>query len=376
MTSLPFVDLQAQYRRIQASVDARLRKVLDHGKFILGPEVAELETALAKFAGARHCVTVSSGTEALRIPLMAEEIGPGDAVFMPAFTFTATAEVPVAQGATPVFVDVREDSFNIDIASLTQAIESVKREGKLKPRAVIPVDLFGLPADYDRLNEICRRENMLLLADAAQSFGATSGNRRVGALAPVTATSFFPAKPLGCYGDGGALLTDDAGKAEIYKSIRAHGAGGDRYDIVRIGTNGRLDTMQAAVLLAKLEIFEDEIMARERVAKAYDTRLDKRIVRPPRRDGTLSAWAQYCILLDNRDGVAKKLSADGIPTAIYYPRPMHQQTAYARYGKGPGSLPVSEKLSGRILALPMHPYLDEPTIERIVGRVNAAVSGP
>jgi dTDP-4-amino-4,6-dideoxygalactose transaminase len=371
---IPFVDLQAQYRRIRPSVDARIHKVLEHGKFILGPEVAELEQALIRFTGATHCITVASGTEALRLPMMAEGIGPGDAVFMPAFTFTATAEVPVAQGAEPVFVDVSESTYNIDIDSLAATIESVRREGRLRPRAVVPVDLFGLPADYDRLGELCRRNDMLLIADAAQSLGARRGNRRVGALAPITATSFFPAKPLGGYGDGGAIFTEDAGLAEIYRSIRVHGAGGDRYDIVRIGTNARLDTLQAAVLLAKLEIFEDEIEARERIARSYDRLLDPRITRPPRQADSLSAWAQYCVLLDDRDAVAKALAAEGIPTAIYYPRPMHLQTAYARFGRGAGSLPVSERLSGRILALPMHPYLDEATVARIAGAVNTAVA--
>jgi len=369
---IPFVDLQAQSRRIQASVDARIRKVLDHGKFILGPEVAELEQELCRFAGATHCVSVASGTEALRLPLMAEEIGPGDAVFMPAFTFTATAEVPVALGAEPVFVDVEDTTYNIDGAALAAAVDSVRGEGRLRPRAVVAVDLFGLPADYEKLAALCQQHGLFLLADAAQSFGARRGNRRVGTLAPVTATSFFPAKPLGAYGDGGAIFTDDAAQADVYRSIRMHGAGGDRYDIVRIGTNARLDTLQAAVLLAKLEVFADEIEARERVARGYDRLLDSRVVRPPRHADALSAWAQYCILLDGRDAVAKALAADGIPTAIYYPRPMHLQTAYARFGRGPGSLPVSERLSTRILALPMHPYLDDATVERIAGAVNAA----
>lgn len=372
---IPFVDLQAQYRRIRNSVDARIHKVLEHGKFILGPEVAELEQALTRFTGAAHCVTVASGTEALRLPMMAEGIGPGDAVFMPAFTFTATAEVPVTQGAEPVFVDVAESTYNIDLDSLAAAIEAVRREGRLRPRAVVAVDLFGLPADYERLGELCRRHDLFLIADAAQSLGARRGNRRVGALAPVTATSFFPAKPFGAYGDGGALFTDDPAKAEAWRSIRVHGAGGDRYDIVRIGTNARLDTLQAAVLLAKLEIFEDEIETRERIARRYDSLLDSRITRPPRHADSLSAWAQYCVLIDDRDAVAKALGAQGIPTAIYYPRPMHMQTAYARFGRGPGSLPVSERLSGRILALPMHPYLDEATIARIAEAMNTAVAG-
>lgn len=372
--ALPFVDLQAQYRRLQGSINARLQKVLEHGRFILGPEVVELEQALARFSGAREVVSVSSGTEALRLPLMAEEVGPGDAVFLPAFTFTATAEVAVAQATSPVFVDVDPATYNIDPAALEAAIARVKREGRLRPRAVIAVDLFGLPADYARLNAICRRESLLLLADAAQSFGGVCGNARVGALAPVTATSFFPAKPLGCYGDGGAILTDDSALAEIYRSIRMHGAGVDRYDIVRLGTNARLDTMQAAVLLAKLEVFEDELAARERVAGAYDRLLDPRIVRPPRIRGSMSAWAQYSILIDRRDQVMAELAQQGIPTAIYYPKPLHLQPAFARFGSGAGTLPVAERLCGRILALPMHPYLDEPTIARITRAVNAAAA--
>ena len=372
--ALPFVDLKAQYRRLQASIDARLHKVLEHGQFILGPEVVELEQALAAFSGAREVVSVASGTEALRLPLMAEEIGPGDGVFMPGFTFTATAEVAVAQGAAPLFVDVEQATYNIDPAALEAAIAGVRREGHLRPRAVIAVDLFGLPADYARLNAICRREGLFLLADAAQSFGGASGNARVGALAPVTATSFFPAKPLGCYGDGGAILTDDPALAEVYRSIRMHGAGAGRYDIVRLGTNARLDTMQAAVLLAKLEVFEDELVARERVAANYDRLLDPRLVRPPRVHGSMSAWAQYSILIDRRDQVMAELAKQGIPTAIYYPKPLHLQPAFAHHGGGAGSLPVAERLCGRILALPMHPYLDEPTIARIARAVNGAVA--
>ncbi len=371
---IPFVDLQAQYRRLKPSIDARLRKVLEHGRFILGPEVVEVEEALARLAGARHCVSVASGTEALRLPLMAEEIGPGDAVFLPGFTFTATAEVPLAQGAAPVFVDVAPDSYNLDPAALERAIARVRAEGKLRPRAVIAVDLFGLPADYRAIGEICRREGLFLLADAAQSYGAAVGNARVGTLAPVTAVSFYPAKPLGCYGDGGAILCEHESLADVYRSIRMHGAGGERYDIVRLGTNARLDTLQAAVLLAKLEVFEDELAARERVAAANDRLLDRRIVRPPRRGDASSAWAQYCILLERRDEVMKRLAEDGIPSVIYYPKPLHQQTAFRRFGLGEGSLPVAERLCGSILALPMHAYLDEATVSAIAAAVNAAAA--
>ncbi len=370
---LPFVDLKAQYARLKGSIDARIRKVLDHGQYILGPEVAELEAALTSFCGARHAISVSSGTEALHMPLMAENIGPGDAVFLPGFTFPATAEVVLAVGATPVFVDVREDSYNIDPVALDAAVESVRRKGELKPRAVIPVDLFGLPADYAAIDAIARRHGLFVLADAAQSYGAAVGNRRVGTLAPMTAVSFFPAKPLGGYGDGGAILCDDADADKILRSIRMHGEGDDRYDVVRLGTNGRLDTLQAAVLLAKLEIFADELGAREHWAKAYDRRLKDRMVLPPRRTDAQSAWAQYCVRVPNRDAVRAALAKEGIPTAVYYPKPLHVQPAFARFGEGL-SLPVSEKICREIMALPMHPYLDEPTVDRIATALLNAVS--
>lgn len=371
---LPFVDLKAQYARLKPAIDARIRAVLDHGQYVMGPEIEELETALAAFCGARHCIAVASGTEALRFPLMAADIGPGDAVFLPGFTFPATAEVVVAAGATPVFVDVSETSYNIDTAALEAALARLKREGQLRPRAIMAVDLFGLPADYAALDAIARRDNLLVIADAAQSFGAAAGNRAVGTLAPVTATSFFPAKPLGAYGDGGAILTDDAERTRVIRSIRNHGAGEDRYDIVRLGTNGRLDTLQAAVLLAKLEIFADELTARERWASVYDEALGSRVVRPPRRADGRSAWAQYCIRVPNRESLRTHLSSQGIPTAIYYPRPLHQQPAYERFGDGAGSLPVSERICHDILALPMHPYLDKGTVERIAGAVLEGLS--
>lgn len=373
-TKIPFIDLQAQYRRLKPSIDRRIQRVLDHGQYILGPEVAELEKTLATFSGARDVVSVASGTEALRLPLMAESVGPGDAVFLPAFTFTATAEVPVALGARPVFVDVEPASFNMDPVSLEAAIARVRREGKLRPRVVMPVDLFGLPADYGRLGEICRREGLFLLSDAAQSFGASVDGTRVGALAPVSATSFFPAKPLGGYGEGGAIFVDDPARAAAYRSLRAHGAGEDRYDIVRVGTNARLDTLQAAILLAKLEVFEEELAARERVAQTYDRLLTGHVRLPPRRPGTASAWAQYCIEVDDRDRLVATLAKDGIPTAIYYPKPLHFQPAFQQFGGGPGSLPVSETLCRRILALPMHPYLDDATIERVARPIAEAAA--
>lgn len=376
VSPLPFVDLKAQYARLRPSIDARIRKVLEHGQYVLGPEVDELEKALAAFAGSRDAIAVASGTEALRMPLMAEGIGPGDAVFLPGFTFPATAEVVVSLGAVPVFVDVDEASYNIDPAGLEAAVARTKREGRLRPRAVMPVDLFGLPADYPAIHAIAQRHDLFVLADAAQSFGGALGNRRVGTLAPVTATSFFPAKPLGAYGEGGAIFTDDPARAKVLRSIRMHGAGDERYDIVRIGTNGRLDTLQAAVLLAKLEVFADELQARERWAALYDRHFaGQDIALPPRQPGALSAWAQYCVRLTRRDAVREALARQAIPTAIYYPKPLHFQPAYGAYGHGPGSLPVSEKICNEIMALPMHPYLDEATVERIATALVATLTG-
>ncbi len=371
---IDFAGLKAQYARLKPEIARRIQTVLDHGQFILGPEVAELETALAKRAGVKHAIGVSSGTDALIMALMAEGIGAGDAVFVPSFTFTASAEVVLLLGATPVFVEVDARTFNIDTADLDRRVTVVAREGKLLPRAVIAVDLFGQPADYGALEVLCRRHALFLIADAAQSYGAKLGNRAVGALAPATAASFFPAKPLGAYGDGGALFTDDDERAAHYRSIRAHGKGNDKYDIVRIGLNARLDTLQAAILMAKLSVFDDELAAREKLARFYDSRLRDVVEIPRRVPDSASAWAQYCILVDQRDAVAKSLKEAGVPTAVYYPRPMHLQTAYARFGEGPGSLPVSERLSERILALPMNPYLAADGAERVVEAVRGSVS--
>ena len=363
---IPFVDLAAQYRRIKADVDRRIHAVLDHGRFILGPEVDELERALAARAGCRHAIACASGTDALLMALMADGVGAGDAVFLPAFTFTATAEVVLMAGATPVFVDVDARTFNVDPAHLAHMADETVRQGRLRPRMVIAVDLFGQPADYPALDAIARAHGMTVLADAAQSFGGALGNRPVGSLAPVTATSFYPAKPLGAYGDGGAVFCDDDTTAAVLRSIRAHGQGEDRYDIVRLGINGRLDTLQAAILLAKLEVFDDEQAARERLARFYDGALAGVAEIPARVPDSRSAWAQYSILLDDRDRVAVGLRAAGVPTAIYYPLPMHLQPAYRRHGLGEGSLPVAEALCGRILSLPMHAYLADATAERIV----------
>ena len=374
LPGIDFVGIRAQYARLAPEIDARIRAVLDHGRFIMGPEVAELEAALADFAGVGHAVGVSSGTDALLMALMAEKIGPGDAVFVPTFTFTATAEVVLLLGATPVFVDVDAHLFNIDPADLERRIAEVDAAGELTPRAVIAVDLYGLPADYAALSALCEARNLFLLADGAQSFGASLAGRPVGSLAAATATSFFPSKPLGGYGDGGALLTDDGARAACYRSIRAHGKGDAKYDIVRLGLNARLDTLQAAILLAKLPHFAAEITARERVAVVYDAGLAGVIETPARIAGAQSAWAQYTILHDARDALASALRDRGVPSMIYYPRPMHLQTAYAGFGAGGGSLPVAESLSGRVLSLPMYPDLAPETAERIITALRDAMN--
>ncbi|MBH64773.1 MAG: aminotransferase DegT [Alphaproteobacteria bacterium] len=373
---MAFVDLKAQYQAHKAQIDGAVQQVLDHGRFIMGPEVAELETALCQFAGAKYAIGCSSGTDALVLTMMAEDIGPGDAVFVPAFTFTATAEVPLLLGATPVFVDVDPDDFNIDCDDLERRIEAVVAAGELTPRAVLAVDLFGLPVDYDRLHAVAERHGLKIWGDAAQSFGGAMGERKVGTLCRATATSFFPAKPLGCYGDGGAVLTDDDALAERMQSIRAHGKGGAKYDIVRVGLNARLDTIQAAVLLAKLPNFPGELERRETVARRYDELLSDVVKIPSRYQGRVSAWAQYTVKLpaDRRDEVAANLRERGIPTAIYYPMPMHMQTAYRAYGDGEGSVPVSERLSGEVLSLPMHPYMEDADVVRVAEALTRAVS--
>ncbi|HEX3403932.1 MAG TPA: DegT/DnrJ/EryC1/StrS aminotransferase family protein [Acetobacteraceae bacterium] len=373
--AVPFLDLKAQQARITADLRRRLDKVLAHCQFILGPEVAELEAELAKFCGAKHCVAVSSGTDAIQIAFMAEGIGPGDAVFLPAFTYTATAEVPLVLGATPVFVDVDPRTFQIDPAHLEQRIAEVRRDGSLRPRALIGVDLFGQPADWPALNAIAGREGLFTLDDLAQSFGCTLHGSPLGAAADATATSFFPSKPLGAYGDGGALLTESDQRAELYRSLRTHGEGTTRYEVLRTGMNGRLDSIQAAVLLAKMTVFADELAIRERVARYYDSRLGNAVTTPARVADSTSAWAIYAILLPNaatRDHVQTSLRADGVPTAIYYPRPLHLQPAYRDHHDG-SRLAVSEDLAQRILALPIHPDLSDDAMAHVCDRVLAAL---
>ncbi|HUM07836.1 MAG TPA: DegT/DnrJ/EryC1/StrS aminotransferase family protein [Acidocella sp.] len=374
---VPFLDLKAQQARLGPNLRQRLDAVLAHGQFILGPEVAELEAKLAAFCGAKHCVTVSSGTDALQIALMAEGVGRGDAVFLPAFTYTATAEVPLLLGATPVFVDVDPRTFQIDLDSLKTRIAQVKQRGELRCRAIIGVDLFGQPADWAGLSAIAAAEGLFTLDDCAQSFGAAQDGERLGKAADATATSFFPSKPLGAYGDGGALFTESDERAALYRSLRTHGEGTTRYEVLRIGMNGRLDTMQAAVLLAKLEVFEDEIARREEIARIYDAELAGVVETPARVPGAQSAWAVYSVLLPEaaqRDAARAALQAAGIGNAVYYPRALHQQPAYAACHDGV-ILPVAESLGARILALPIHPDLTDEQARRAAATLRAAVTG-
>jgi UDP-2-acetamido-2-deoxy-ribo-hexuluronate aminotransferase len=369
--TMPFVDLGAQYRRLKPEIDAAIARVLARGDFILGQEVGELETRLARRAGVRHCLGVANGTDALLAVLMAWGIGPGDAVFLPGLTFTATAEVVAILGAEPVFVDVLAASAAIDPVDLEHRIARVTAAGRLRPRAVIAVDLYGLPVDYQVLSSLAERHGLYLLADAAQSFGASRDNRAVGSLAPVTATSFFPAKPFGCYGDGGAIFCDDDELFAVLKSIRSHGQGRAKYEVERIGLNSRLDTLQAAILLAKLEVFDAELMQRDAIARLYDEELAGVVTLPPRFESVTSAWAQYTIQCDDRDGLQTALREAGIPTAVYYPQPMHLQPGYLGFGEGAGTLPVAEALCRRVLSLPMHPDLAVDDLRRI----GAAVRG-
>ena len=370
LAPIQFLDLKPQRARIEAALRRRFDAILESCQFVLGREVGELEAALAAYCGAAHCVTVSSGTDALQIALMAAGIGRGDAVFLPAFTYTATAEVVLVLGATPVFVDVDPATFQIDPAHLQARIDGV-RHGPLRPRAIIGVDLFGQPCDWDAIAAIAAAEDLLTIDDCAQAFGATLHGARLGSQATATATSFFPSKPLGAYGDGGALFTQDAETAALYRSLRSHGEGTMRYDVLRTGMNGRMDTLQAAVLLCKLETFDADLARRARVAARYDARLGGAVTVPARVPDSTSVWAAYAILLPDdgtRDRMQAKLKAAGVPTAIYYPRPLHHQPAYKSAHDGT-ALPVSEDLCGRILSLPIYPDLPDEAVERICAAV-------
>lgn len=373
---VPFLDLKAQQARIGPEMRRRVDTVLAHCQFVMGPEVAELEAELARRAGATHCVAVSSGTDALLIAMMAEGIGPGDAVFLPAFTYTATAEVPLLLRATPVFVDVDPRTFQMDLADLERRIATVRAGGKLKPRAIIGVDLFGQPADWDGLAAIARAHDLFTIDDCAQAFGARLHGRPLGSQADSTAISFFPSKPLGGYGDGGAMFTESAERAALYRSLRTHGEGKLRYDVQRIGINGRLDTLQAAVLLAKLSVFDDELAARERVAQFYDQRLGNLLTTPARVADSDAAWAVYAVLLPSeavRAAVQAACQAEGVSTAVYYPKPLHHQPAYADHHDG-SALPVSEDIATRIMALPIHPDLSDAQLDHVCNTVTRALA--
>ncbi|WP_040197565.1 DegT/DnrJ/EryC1/StrS family aminotransferase [Candidatus Soleaferrea massiliensis] len=373
---MEFIDLKQQYRRVQDQVEQRVLRAMRSGQYIMGDEVFTLERRLADFAGVKHCICCSNGTDALSIALMALGIGEGDAVFVPSFTFFATAEVAALRGATPVFVDIDPDTYNIDAADLRRKIDRATQAGGLTPRAVIPVDLFGLPADYDAVEAVAQEYGLFVVEDAAQGFGGVYHGKRGGSFGACAAASFFPAKPLGCYGDGGAVFTDDDALAETMRSIRVHGKGSGKYDNVRIGLNARLDTVQAAVLHCKLDIFEDEIVSRHRIAQMYTRMLRDVVITPKVPQGCESVYAQYTIRLKDhqtREHVMRELKARGIPSFVYYPKPMHLQSAFRSYGCQAGECPVSELASDTVLSLPMHPYLTEEETAFIAQAVRRAV---
>jgi len=368
-----FIDLAAQRQQLGDGVERAISAVLKHGQFILGPEVAELERRLASFCGARHCVTCANGTDALLMALMAEGIGRGDAVFVPAFTFVATVEVAVLSGATPVFVDVRSDTFNLDVESLEAAIGEAKRRG-LKPRCVIPVDLYGQPADYKAIREVAEAHGLLVVADAAQSFGASLDGRKVGSLAAYTATSFYPSKPLGGYGDGGALFTDDDDRAARLRALRNHGKGPDRPDTEHVGLNSRLDSIQAAILLEKLRLFPGEIPARQEKADRYSEALASLVEVPRLMARATSVWAQYTIITEQRDSLAKACRGAGVPTAIHYANALNCLPPYRQVPTSPAGLRQAEWLAERVISLPMHPYLSDEAQDLIIATVRQALT--
>ncbi len=368
---MQFIDLKTQRERIEAQISAAIDHVLEDGRFILGPKVAEFEAGLAAYVGVKHAVACANGTDALLLPLMAHGIGPGDAVFVPSFTFAATAEVVALRGAEPVFVDVDPDSYNIDAASLEAAIAMIVEKGRLTPRAIIPVDLFGQAADYGAVDAIAEKHGLLVIEDAAQSIGGSAGNTMCGAFGHVASTSFYPAKPLGCYGDGGAIFTNDDELAERLRSLAFHGKGETQYDNVAIGINSRLDTLQASILIEKLAILEDEMESRSALAANYGDLLSPWVKTPRLAERHRSAWAQYTIETDRRDELKQHLGTEGIPSVIYYVKPLHLQQAYRDYPRAPGGLDVSEELSGRVLSLPMHPYLRRDEQERIAEAFSA-----
>lgn len=359
-----FIDLATQQKLIRPQLETAILRVLDHGQYIMGPEVKEFEASLREFTGATHALTCANGTDALTLVLMAWGVGPGDAVFVPSFTYVATAEAPAQLGATPFFVDVCEDTFNIDPQSFKQAIIDCRKLG-LRPAAVIVVDLFGQPADIDAVTIIAQTENIKVLVDGAQSFGASSRGRNVGSMGDATTTSFFPAKPLGCYGDGGAIFTQNEELAETLDSLRLHGKGSEKYDNVRVGLNSRLDTIQAAILIEKLKIFPKEIEQRNYFADLYTKHLAQHVRTPPVISGATSTWAQYTLVIEDRDKIKNHFSKSNIPSVIYYPKALSQQGGYSHFPSVSTGLRISQTLPSMVLSLPMHPYLDERFVSNV-----------
>jgi UDP-2-acetamido-2-deoxy-ribo-hexuluronate aminotransferase len=365
---MQFIDLKTQYKRIESSLHQRMNKIFEATSFIMGPQISEVESVLSKYVGTKYCISCSSGTDALILGLMAKGVGPGDAVFTTPFTFFATAEAISFLGATPIFVDIDKKTYNIDTELLKKAIQNLKTGAQkgLKPKAIIAVDLFGLSADYDVINSIAKENNLFVIEDAAQSFGGVYKGKKCCALSEITATSFFPAKPLGCYGDGGAVFTDSDELNDVMCSLRIHGKGKDQYDNIRIGLNARFDSIQAAVILSKMEIFDEEVALRQNVAKKYTENLKDVCITPYIPAGYQSVWAQYSVQVNDRDNVVKKMKETGIPVMVYYPKPLHLQGAFSSLGYKSGSMPVSEEIAGKILSLPMHPYLQDDDQNKII----------
>jgi dTDP-4-amino-4,6-dideoxygalactose transaminase len=372
---MQFIDLKAQQDRLKADIDAGIASVLGHGQYIFGPEVAKFEDKLAEFSDAKHAVSCANGTDAILLPLLAWGVGVGDAVFCPSFTYCATAEVIALTGATPIFIDIDRETYNLDVGSLKQAISDVKSKGDLRPAAVIVVDLFGQSADYEAITPIVRENGLKLISDSAQGYGSTLKGKHPLNWADVQTTSFFPAKPLGCYGDGGATMTNDDTLDAVMRSLRFHGKGKDQYDNVRIGINSRLDTLQAAILLPKLAVFADEIEKRNVIAERYSSALRGYATRVPVvLDSVLSTWAQYTLEVPDPQHFADGLKAEGIPTARYYPKPVHMQTAYAHYPVSGNGLPNTVDCIDHVISLPMHPYLSDTDQDRIIETAKAALA--
>jgi dTDP-4-amino-4,6-dideoxygalactose transaminase len=363
---MQFIDLSAQYKHLKEKIDARIKTVLDHGQFIMGPEVNELETKLSEYVGVKHTISCANGTDALTLALMTLDVKHGDAVFCPTFTFFATAETISFEGATPVFVDSDEDTFNICPVDLEQRIEKVIEEGILTPKAIIAVDLFGLPANYPALRHIADKYSLKIIEDTAQGFGGEINGQRAGSFGDISTTSFFPAKPLGCYGDGGAIFTDNDDHAELLRSLRVHGKGKNKYDNVRIGMNSRLDTIQAAILIEKLAAFPQELVNRNRAAEKYTSELKDMFKTPFIPEGYLSSWAQYTLVADDRDLIMARYKELGIPTMVYYGTCMHQQTAFAHLGYQDNLFPVASKLARKVFSLPMSGYVEAKDVLSLI----------